>query len=239
MDARVAELVADFLRQARPIVGAQASAVVYGSAARGDWSPAHSDINLLVVADQLGGPELRALGPALAGLPAEWRNAPLVFTRAEWARAVDVFPIELTDMQLAHVAVLGADPLAGLHPDPSQLRAALERELRTKLLRLRQGYALRAGDPGGLGELASRTLRNVMVLGRVTLVLLDRPVPAEAIAVLRAFAEATGAPSMPLVELASHWREEGWLCPAHLFEQYLECIAVSAAFIDHHLPGAP
>jgi len=238
MDQRVGALIDAFLRQAGPIVGEHASAVVYGSAARGDWSPVHSDINLLVVADRLGGTELRALGPALAALPAEWRNAPLLFSRAEWSRAVDVFPIELTDMQLAHVVVLGTDPLEGLHTDPSQLRAALERELRTKLLRLRQGYALRADDPAGLGELASRTLGNVLVQARATLVLLGRPVPGDAAAVLRAFAASTGADPEPLAELASHWRQARWDCPPVLFEQYLECVAVSAAFVDHHLPGA-
>ncbi len=36
----------------------------------------------------------------------------------------------------------GSDPLAGMEVRPADLRAALEREFRGKLMRLRQGYAL-------------------------------------------------------------------------------------------------
>jgi len=237
MDERVQTLVGPFVGQAIPILGPATSAVVYGSAARGDWDPDWSDINLLLVAERVGRAELRALGPLLAALPPAWRTPPFLFQREEWARAGDAFPIELADMHQAHVVVYGPDPVAGFHPDPGHLRGAMERELRAKLLHLRQGYALRAGDPAGLGELVRHTLGPVLVLARVGLALLGRPVPAGGVDTLRQFAAATGGPPDVLAELASHRREGQWACPPGMFEGYLESIAAAAAFIDHHQPG--
>lgn len=237
MEQTVRVMVETFLTAVDPVLGSRYAAVLYGSAARGDWHPERSDINLLLVADTLSHADLRGLGPALAGLPEAWRSPPLLFTRDEWARSLDVFPIELTDMLLAHEVLRGSDPLQGLQAYPSQLRASLERELHAKLVRLRQGYALRAGDPQALGAFATGTLGPILVLARATLVLLGRPVPERPAAVLQAFAEVTGAATAPLVELAAHRDEVQWNCPAALFEAYLECVAAASAFLDHHQPG--
>lgn len=229
--------IEEFLARTDPVLEPGYSAVLYGSAARGDWHPGRSDINLLLVADALPAGSLGALGPALREIPEEWRTLPLLFTRAEWRRSVDVFPIEVADMLECHEVLRGPDPLAGVQPHPTQLRASLERELHTKLVRLRQGYALRTPDEQALGAFASATLGSVLVMARATLMLLGRPVPAGPAAVVRAFAEVTGAEAAPLIALAGHRQEAAWACDPTLFEAYLDSIAAAAAFIDHHQPG--
>lgn len=234
----VRQPVETFLAQVDAVLGERYSAVLYGSASRGDWHPARSDINLLLVADALQPGDLRGLGGALAALPASWRTPPLLFTRQEWRAGVDVFPIELADMILSHEVLRGSDPLHGLQVDPAQLRVALEREFRTKVIRLRQGYALRAGDADALGEFASSTLATVLVLARTTLVLLGRPVPQTPVLVLQAFAEAAGASAVPLAAVAGHRNDVAWRCEPDLFESYLEAIAAAAAHLDTFQPGA-
>lgn len=238
MDAKVRGLVDKFLAGVDRVLSPGYQAVLYGSAARGEWQAGLSDINLLLIAETLGPTELRGLGPPLRAMSEEWRSPPLLLASEEWARAGDVFPIELTDMLHSRVILRGADPLTGVQPHPTQLRAALERELRGKVVRLRQGYALGADDPTTLGNLARRTLATVQTLARATLVLLGRPIPPEAVQVLRAFAEVTGARAAPMVEVGSHWRQAGWHCPAPLFEEYLDSLAVAVTYIDHHVPGA-
>src|SRR5262249_30616320 len=90
-----ARVVAHFRAHADAVLPQGYSAVLYGSAARGDFVPGWSDINLMVVVDALAREALRGLGPGLG----EWRKAagepPLLITRPEWARASDVFPIEI------------------------------------------------------------------------------------------------------------------------------------------------
>lgn len=237
MEERVRAMIEAFLRNSDAVLGQGYVAVLYGSAARGDWHPERSDVNLLLVAETLSPSDLRALGPALAALPEEWRSPPLLFTREEWTRSVDVFPIELTDMLLAHEVLRGADPLKGVQPHPTQLRAALERELHAKLVRLRQGYALRAADPLELGAFAAATLGAILVQARATLFLLGRPVPQPPEAVLQAFGEVTGAGADPLKEIVRHRDDAQWRCPPGVFESYLETIAAASAFLDHHQPG--
>jgi predicted nucleotidyltransferase len=238
MDQRVQPLVDRFLAQLDGVLPGGYQAVLYGSATRGDWQAAISDINILIIATPLGPAELRGLGPALRALPEEWRTPPLILSAEEWSRAGDVFPIELTDLIYSREVLRGADPMIGVQPHPTQLRAALERELRIKVVRLRQGYAMGAEDPAALGDLACRTLATILALARATLMLLGRPVPGDAVQVLRAFAEVTGARAAPLVEVAGHWREEGWSCSAPLFEAYLDSLSAAVEFVDHHVPGA-
>jgi hypothetical protein len=234
----VRQPVEAFLAQVDSVLGPRYSAVLYGSASRGDWHPARSDINLLLVADDLRPGDLRGLGGALAGLPESWRTPPLLFTRQEWHDGADVFPVEVADMLLSHEVLRGSDPLEGRRVDPSHLRAALEREFRTKVIRLRQGYALRAGDPAALGEFATATLATVLVLARTTLVLLGRPVPQTPVLVLQAFAEAAGTPAAPLAAVAGHRNDLVWRCEPDLFESYLEAIAAAAALLNTSRPGA-
>ena len=234
----VNEVVEPLLAAADEALGSGYSAVLYGSAARGDFVPGASDINLLLVLDDVSPASLRALSPAFL----EWRTRtpepPLLVSREEWARATDVFPIEITDMQAAHRVLRGADPLSGLTVARADLRRALESELRGKLLRLRQGYALLADRPGDLGTLARSSAPTALVLFRCLLTLAARPVaPADADAIVRGAAELAGfAPAAPLEVIRSR-TAANWRCSAQLFETYLDTIVRTARYVDQLHPG--
>jgi hypothetical protein len=226
-------IVTPFLSQVDAALGAGYSAVLYGSAARGDFLPGQSDLNLMLILDDLSPGTLRALSEPF-GL---WRKSgyepPLVISRAEWDRATDVFPLEITDMRCGYEVLRGADPVIGLTPVASgDLRSALEREFRGKLLRLRQGYVAAASDSGALGVLANRSARTVLVLLRGLLVLLSRPVPREALEVAAAAAAAIGMDGEPLLNVVRHRGERGWRCTPTEFENYLDSVARGAVFLD-------
>ena len=232
MHAAVDQVVAPFLTAADAVLGQGYSAVLYGSAARGDFVPGRSDINLLLILDSVAPATLRSLGPALT----TWRKGspqpPLLIGRAEWARADDTFPIELADMRTAYRVLRGADPLTGLSLDRADLRRAVERELRGKLLRLRQGYAAAAGDPLLLGEVAARSAATIMVLLRAILALLERTVPADPLELAAAAAGAIGVDGEPLLDVIRHRMEPGWRCTTPEFEEYLDAVARATAFVD-------
>ncbi len=228
----VDRVVGPFLEAADSALGQGYVAVLYGSAARGDFVPGRSDINLLLILDSVAPNTLRALGPALA----TWRKSspqpPLLIGRAEWARAADTFPIEISDMRAASRLLRGDDPLAGLVVDRADLRSAVERELRGKLLRLRQGYAAAAGDPAALGDLASRSAATIMVLLRAILVLLGRALPGDPLELAAAAAGAIGTQGEPWLNVIRHRGESGWRCPTSEFEDYLDAVARATMFVD-------
>lgn len=232
------EIVEPLLSAADGALGTGYSAVLYGSAARGDYVPGASDINLLLVLDDVGPAALRALSPAFL----EWRSRtpepPLLVSREEWGRATDVFPIEITDMQSAHRVLRGADPLSGLTVARADLRRALESELRGKLLRLRQGYALLADRPGDLGTLATSSAPTALVLFRCLLTLAGKQVAApDADAIVRGAADIVGFPPAAPLEVVRSRGVANWRCSAQLFENYLDTIVRTARHVDQLHPG--
>jgi predicted nucleotidyltransferase len=232
MRATVARVVDPFLTEVDKAVGAGYSAVLYGSAARSDFIPGRSDINLLLVLEQALPPTLRSLGRAFAA----WRKAtpepPLLISRSEWSRATDAFPIEITDMRLAYQVLRGADPLEGLQVDRGDLRKALEREFRGKLLRLRQGYATFAPEPAALGSLALQSAATILVLLRGVLTAIARAVPVDAIELSTAAAEAIGFVPGHLLHVVSHRADREWRCGAPEFENYMSAVEQTAGFVD-------
>jgi predicted nucleotidyltransferase len=232
MHETVDRVVSPFLAAADAALGAGYSALLYGSAARGDYLVGRSNVNLLLVLDDASPTRLRAMAPAFAA----WRKAasepPLLISRAEWARASDVFPIEITDMRAGYRVLRGADPLAAARVDRADLRQALERELRGKLLRLRQGYAAAAGDEKALGELAAASAGTILVLLRTLLTLVGRPVPAAPTALASEAAALVGAAPAGLLGPVERRGQRGWRCSPKEFEAYMDAVAHAAGYVD-------
>jgi len=237
MQDAIGKIVTPVLDAVERELGPGFAAVLYGSAARGEHLPGVSDVNLLLVVDNLRPEALRRLSAALKAFQAGKRMPPLLLERDEWTRAVDVFPIEVTDMQLAHEPLRGEDPVRSLAVDPADLRRALEQEFRGKLLRLRQVYAVNAADPGVLGEVARRTVASVATLFRVALRLHGRPVPADTPGCLAAAGAAMGVTTDPVAQLWGRRGREGMACDPELFEGYLSAVAAAVRVIDQFTPG--
>lgn len=218
--------------------GMPCAAVLYGSAARGDWHERLSDINLLLVVEDPSPPALTRLATAVAALHREGFTAPLIIGRDEWRRATDVFPIEITDMQLSYRVLLGEDPVGDLAVRPADLRSALESQLRGKLVRLRQAYVRFSDSLPTLGGFAATSGSELLVLMRSVAVLLGRDPGRDAEATLTAVADHLGAEADAVRDVLLRRREPEWTCPAELFARYLVAITHLAAAVDAHiLPG--
>lgn len=220
------------------LAGLDASIVLYGSAARGDWVPGRSDVNLLVLVGDTSPAALRRLTPAVSAWHARGFAPPLIMGRAEWDRSADVFPIEIADMRVAHRVLCGTDPVVGLHVDPADLREAVEKELRGKLVRLRQAY-VRFGDAGMiLGGFALASISSYFALLRCIAVLYQRSpglAPDDTAAVL---AQELGADAGVAVEIARHRNEPEWNCPPATFVRYLELVRRTVDLVDTFQNGA-
>jgi len=232
MRATVSRIVDPFLAEADRALGEGYSAVLYGSAARGDFVPGRSDINLMLVLDQLAPATLRALSRGFTGWRKSIPEPPLILSRAEWARASDAFPIEITDMRLSYQVLRGSDPLDGVQVDRNDLRKALEREFRGKLLRLRQGYATFTPEPAALGSLGLQSAATILVLLRGLLTVKDQPVPLEANALASASAALVGFDPEHLLYVVRHRSDREWRCGAPEFENYMNAVEHTARFVD-------
>jgi predicted nucleotidyltransferase len=232
MRATVSRVVEPFLTEADRVLGQGYSAVLYGSAARDDFIPGRSDINLMLVLDELNAATLRALGRAFAGWRKSVPEPPLILSRSEWSRATDAFPIEITDMRLSYQVLRGPDPLQGVQADRTDLRKALEREFRGKLLRLRQGYATYAPDPAALGSLGLQSAATILVLLRGVLTLLGEPVPRDSSELSSAAARVVGFEAEHLLHVVRHRADREWRCAAPEFENYMGAVEQTARYLD-------
>lgn len=190
MDAR--EVATKFAAEVSGALGDRLSSVVlYGSASRGEWLGSASDINVLVLVDDIGGASLAALSPVVRKFAKE-RVRPIVVERREWQRASDVFGIELAEMQDWHALLAGEDPLMGLLVQKPALRLQAERELRGKLLQLHLGMLL-AESPAQLGALLLGALPALTTYFRTALRLAEQPVSPETERTLREGCALVGA----------------------------------------------
>jgi hypothetical protein len=129
------------------------SLILYGSAAGGHYIKGKSDINLLVVLTPAAIEKLAAILDTVRA----WRKrrvaVPLVMTRDFILASLDSYPIEFLNMKNSHILIYGEDLLESLDFKPADLRLQIERELRGKLILLRQGYLEAEGKPRALKKL--------------------------------------------------------------------------------------
>jgi len=239
MHEAVKETVSGLLASADAVLPGGYSAVLYGSAVRGGYVPGRSDVNLLLVAEAAAFPQLRAMGPALRKWQEKSYEPPLLFTVEEWSRATDVFPIEITDMKVKYELLRGADPVAPVSVNPTDLRQALESEFRGKLMRLRQAYATFADVEKDLTPVARTSVSSILVLMRAMLALLGRPEATldGGAGTVEAAGLAAGFPPEPLLDIVRQRDERAWRCGAAVFEGYVTAVARAARRVDQLQTG--
>jgi hypothetical protein len=176
---------------ARVAGGGLHSLHVVGSAVTPDWLEGRSDVNTLLVLRQMDLAVLEAIGPLGKRHQRTGVAPPLVMDTGYIAGSLDVFPMEFLELRLIHQTVAGEDLLSGLAIGRGDLRRQCEREVKSRLVGLRQAYLRSLGETKALTEALVRFLAGYQPLARGILWLLGREVPvrrAEAFAGLAAAA---------------------------------------------------
>lgn len=165
---------------------------VVGSALTVDFRPGVSDINSVFVLREMDLKFLEVLAPMGRRYGKKKVAAPLIMTPEYIENSLDVFPVEFLSFRLIHHTVHGEDILKGLSIDRADLRGQCERELKSKLIGLRQGYISSLGDPKALTENFVGSIAGYMPLFRGIITLLGGDPPAGRLDVLRALSGAAG-----------------------------------------------
>lgn len=152
-----------------------ASVVVYGPAAHDDRYPALRGEHLLIVVRDLSLETLRLLAEPVRWWLKKGEPWPRLFSpELLWASA-DVYPIEMLAILQHRRIVFGPDPMADVLVDRAHLRVQCERELREKLMRLREGYIECHGHGrGGHGRGGERELHALLGLSYASFVQIFR-----------------------------------------------------------------
>jgi hypothetical protein len=214
-----------------------ASVVLYGSAAAGDQTALHSDLNLLIALNRITPADLRDSQAPMR----EWQRLgnplPVYFTVKELNDAADVFPIEFHQMANARIVLYGRDPFELVHLTDQNLRHQTEYELRSKLIQLRRLYIPASVSVEKLTDLMSESLASFASIFRAVLMLHNHEAPVSKVDCVRATAELLQLDPTPF-ERIFEFREQDTL-PAseteanELFGSYLQQIEEVVEAVEH------
>lgn len=166
------------------------SIMLYGSATGKDYRPGKSDINFMIVLSEVG---IEHLDKAFE-IVKKWRKRnvaiPLFLTENYVETSTDVFPIEYLNFKSNYVPVYGKDILKDLSFKPEFIRLQCEREIKGKLLLLRQVYLETSGKRRALKDVTSQSIRAFVAFFEALLHVKGLELPKEKLQIIRATAQA-------------------------------------------------
>jgi hypothetical protein len=217
------------------------SLVLYGSAAAtvDGFHPEFSDLNVLCLVKRLDAAALQKLSPVVAWWGKQKQPAPMLFTIEELRFSADVFAIELYDIKNVHRVLFGADHFVSLEVPMNLHRVAVERELRTNLVRLRQRYlAASANDSKAVLRLMTDSVSSFVTLFRHALIALGEQPPESKRDVVAKLAELLGFDRSAfdsILDLREGKVKKDQINVSSVFEGYLESIKRVVEEVDRRL----
>jgi predicted nucleotidyltransferase len=167
------KLISEFVERMCAAAGPNLlAAILYGSAAAGDYIADYSDVNLLCVLGKTSFAAIEALAPAIEWWGKQNHRAPLLMSAEEMRRSADVFSIEFLDMRRHYRVLWGEDVLKTLEIPMRLHRAQVEYELREKTILLRQRLLVVSGNDEAKWDLLLRSLPAFGTLFRHALIAL-------------------------------------------------------------------
>jgi len=211
------------------------SVALYGSGASGEYLPGKSDLNFLVIVTDTGMNRLERLHEFMKDWDKRRIATPLIMTKSFLEGALDVYPIEFMTMKAHHIQVVGEDILSSLAFDGTCMRLQVEREIKGKLIHLRQGFLASQGEAKKLRDLIKVSLVAFLSLFEAVLHLKGKAVPSSRRQVIRDTCEILGIDGSTFLKCLDI-KEEAVRYDmkeiALLFEKYLSEIEKVDRFVD-------
>jgi hypothetical protein len=165
---------------------------VTGSAITDDFNLKRSDVNSIFVLNEMDLKFLELLAPLGKKYGKHKVAAPLIMTPGYIKTSLDVFPVEFLNFRLIHETVYGEDIFKEIEISLNDLRHQCERELKSKLIWLRQGYISSQGDRKILTEGFVSSITGYIPLFRGIIHLLGKEPPVRQKDVVMSLSDATG-----------------------------------------------
>jgi hypothetical protein len=165
---------------------------IVGSALTEDYDAKTSDINSVIVLHTTDLKFLEYLAPLGKKHGKKRVAAPLMMTPSDIEASLDVFPMEFLNLKLVHHTLFGDDIFRDLDIKKPDLRRQCERELKVRLIGLRQGYISASGNRKMLAKGFVDSFAGYMPLFKAIIALLASEVPQNNRESLTVLEELTG-----------------------------------------------
>lgn len=165
---------------------------IVGSAVTEDFNEKTSDINSIFALKEMDLKFIELIAPLGKRYRKKSIAAPLVMTPEYIKHSLDVFPIEFLDFKLIHETIFGKDILKDIEISRVDLRHQCEREIKSKMIGLRQGYISSEGDRHMLTERFVSSIAGYMPLFRGIIFLMGKERPIRKHEVISELSASTG-----------------------------------------------
>lgn len=145
------------------------SVMLYGSCAGNECENEFSDINTIVIIDNLLAIDLKKANPALKDFMKTKNPLPLFMDKDEWFNSCDVYPIEYSDIKDRYTILFGEDLVQPLVLERTNLRLQCEHETKNLLIKLRQNYLAKSDNLKAIEELLKTSSKSFFALFRAIL----------------------------------------------------------------------
>ncbi len=207
------------------------SIYVTGSALTPDFNEKRSDVNSLIMLNEMKLEFLRSLAPLGRKFGAKGVAAPILMTPEYVSQSLDVFPMEFLELKMIHKTIYGKDILEGIEIEKPLLRLQCEREIKTRLMGLRQGYISVLGKADKVSRILSGSITGCIPLFRAVIYLEGKEPPVTKAEVINALAEATGVKGGAFAKVLSLQDKDGDDALS-LFEEYYSNLESVSAIIN-------
>lgn len=208
---------------------------VTGTAVTDDFNEKVSDVNSIFVLKEMDLKFLKLLAPLGKKYGKQKVAAPLIMIPGYIQSSLDVFPIEFLNFKRIHATVYGEDILKDLVINRMDLRLQCERELKSKLIWLRQGYLSSQGEKKLLSEGFVRATTGFIPLFRGVILLLGKEPPVSQREVISTLGEATGVNTSVFAKVLNEKHGKIKLTLEELdsiFEEYYTATEKLGAIVD-------
>ena len=235
MEAKLTELVSRLKEAAGKNLE---SVILYGSAARGDYRPGSSDLNVLCTLVTIDMSELQLIAPVVAWWTRELKEPPpIFFLTEELRRSTDVFPIENLDIQRAHKVLYGPDVVQDLEIPMNLHRVEVEHELRLMLQKLRQHVLLHGRNEMELSAVLKKSISGTIALLRHTLLAFGEEPPGTPQEIFARIAGLTGADAAAFTAIYDYRETATWKHDSFAaYDHYLHALEKVIGALDSLVP---
>ena len=200
---------------------------IIGSALIEDFNAKTSDINSILVLKKFDLKFLEDFAPLGKKFGKKQISSPLIMTPEYVSSSLDVFPIEFLTIKILHKTIFGDDVFNDLEIKKSDLRYQCERELKVKLIGIRQGYLSSSGNKKLIAEGFITSFSGYIPLFRALILLLGEKPPEQNKEVLTTLQDVSNI-NTDVFKIILNAKKEGTKLPVEtlntIFEDYYQVI---------------
>lgn len=203
------------------------SITITGSSLTDDFDHERSDVNSVLILNKMDLGFLEVLAALGKRYGRKGIAAPLIMTPEYITHSLDVFPVEFLNIKLLHETLFGEDLFQNLEIDRKDLRLQCERELKVRLIGLRQGYIASMGDVKILSDLFINTISGYIPLFRGMILILGKEPPLRNEDVLQVLENVSGVGTQVFKTVLKQKRQKTKMVISHLnviFKDYYAAV---------------